>query len=486
MNYPRCRATPSRETPSLAILVAVLAMALFLLVAAGAAKTISVPGDYPSINPAIRAASPGDTIVVHKGVYPENLVIGKSLTLVGDGLPALKAKDDGNGVTISADNVVFRGFQVTNTRKGFAAIAMASTGSVIRDNIISDSFTGLNITRSRDILVKNNIIEGIHQDPHYNGDGILLNESTGVRIVRNAFANNWISIHLNAADANEVSGNTFYGDNVGMLFGTSSENTVSGNTFMNCGLNIETGPGISSYGRNNQVTGNTVNGKPLVYLENRNDMTVTGAGQVILLNCQRILVTGNSISRATVGIQLWDSDQNTIQGNRLVNNNRGGISLTHSSGNELSDNVVVLNDDGIHLAYSDGNTITRNNVSYQNLIGISLLHSTGNAISLNLIRENKRGTTMRLAPDNVLSLNDYIDNNEQVTSYQSPNSWNTMDPVPYSYNGKRYSSPMGNYWSDYVTTDTNNDGIADSPYVIKENNEDFYPRAQPLTSYTFP
>ena len=67
---------------------------LFLtLVAAGAdARTWTVGGagaDFPFITPAIAAATSGDTIRVLGGVYREDLVLGKSLTLSGEGHPTL-------------------------------------------------------------------------------------------------------------------------------------------------------------------------------------------------------------------------------------------------------------------------------------------------------------------------------------------------------------------------------------------------------------
>ena len=55
---------------------------------AGAATQIVVPRDRPTIQSAVDAASPGDTIVVLAGVFTEQVTIGKSITLVGAGSQA--------------------------------------------------------------------------------------------------------------------------------------------------------------------------------------------------------------------------------------------------------------------------------------------------------------------------------------------------------------------------------------------------------------
>ncbi|MEM0120840.1 MAG: NosD domain-containing protein [Thermoprotei archaeon] len=127
--------------------------------------TIRVPADYPTIQEAIIAAAPGSTILVSSGTYCENLIINKTLTLMGE--DKLSTIIDGNAigtvVHVKANMVAVKGFTLRNGTRG--VYVDQSNGSIITDNIItSNCFSGISLNSSSFNLIYNNLIlMNVHQ-----------------------------------------------------------------------------------------------------------------------------------------------------------------------------------------------------------------------------------------------------------------------------------------------------------------------------------
>ena len=104
------------------------------------AAEINVPGDYITIQSAISAASPGDSIVVDSGTYVENLNFGGKILYVrsiNGPESTILAPAGGTGVKMGPGGE-FSGFTVTGASAYFGAgMAVSGTGSVIRGNIFS-------------------------------------------------------------------------------------------------------------------------------------------------------------------------------------------------------------------------------------------------------------------------------------------------------------------------------------------------------------
>jgi parallel beta-helix repeat protein len=85
-NMPAAWAVGARRRGSVGLACGlVLASVLFLPARASAGATIRVPADYPTIQAAVDAASPGDTVSIAAGTFIERVTIDKNLTVTGAG-----------------------------------------------------------------------------------------------------------------------------------------------------------------------------------------------------------------------------------------------------------------------------------------------------------------------------------------------------------------------------------------------------------------
>ena len=116
---------------------------------------------------------------------------------------------------------------------------------------------------------------------------------------------------------------------------------------MNTGLHVG-----QSY--QNTVENNTVNGKPLVYLEDASDYSILYAGQVVLVKCNNITVKNLDLSSTA-----------------------GGVILRETNSCKIEDNDISASYFGICLVYSSNNTLRNNNQS-TNIHCIDLTHSCKN------------------------------------------------------------------------------------------------------------
>ena len=160
----------------------------------------------------------------------------------------------------------------------------------------------------------------------------------------------------------------------------------------------------------------------------------------------------------------YGSNKNTLTGNEVFNNTICGISVLSSSNNTLTNNNALSNKYGIaiYIPPSSNNTLINNNASY-NYCGIYLWDSSNNKIYLN----------------------SFIDNSNNVYSYNSTSIWKFPSKIAYTYNGGTNTNYLGNYWGNYEGTDADADGIGNTPYSIdsKGDESDDYPLMQPFENY---
>ena len=198
--------------------------------------------------------------------------------------------------------------------------------------------------------------------------------------------NNCSSIELYQSSNNMISNNICSNngeDDIYLLY--SSNNKLTGNIMFEAGIYIW-GDTLSDYTQEID-TSNTVNGKPVYYWKDVDGGRVPdGAGQVILVNCNHVLVENQNLNDATIGIQVVFSSFITIRNNNCSNNNRKGIELKRSNNNAVSNNNCSNNGEGgIWLDHSSSNMISNNDCLND---GIWLDRSSSNKLTGNSLFED--------------------------------------------------------------------------------------------------
>lgn len=306
------------------------------------ATTWQVPGDYTTIQAAVDAAAPGDTVEVSPDVYPESVIVSKSLTITGQdkSTTIVEGSESGYAFWLDADGVTIQGFTLRDC-SNYGVLVSSSGGHIIRDNIFLN-----------------------------NGYGVYISYSPS---------------------ANNVANNTFYNNHLlGIKVAFSNDNTISHNNISESAYGIR----LSDESQLNSITNNLITGTshgiyinyaPNNYVyQNNIESKKTGVASV---NSDYTDIRNNTVSGCAHGIEVYNSMYNTVQGNTAAQNS-DGMYLVYANDNTIDSNLASNNDWGIRLYDSDSNTILQNTFSF-NAYGIDLIStSNSNTIAWNNILNN--------------------------------------------------------------------------------------------------
>jgi putative cofactor-binding repeat protein/parallel beta-helix repeat protein len=198
-------------------------------------------------------------------------------------------------------------------------------------------------------------------------------------------------IYLEFANNTVISGNTIATQTPekGIYCGSGCyDTTLANNRFIGCGLRL-------FRVEKSTLTGNTIDGKPVVHFNGASNQVIEGAEQVFLFNCSNMTVKNNHPSaNYRIAIQLEKTR------NSEVTNCEGTISLTDSSNNSIHDNHPNM----IALFSSNHNRIFRNVIAegsvifpratsdyYDGLICIQIHGSDHNAVYWNELLNSNYG-----------------------------------------------------------------------------------------------
>jgi parallel beta-helix repeat protein len=295
-----------------------LALAISISAAASGATVCVNPngssGCFSKIGDAVNSAAPGDTIQVSAGTYKEDVVIGKSLSLIGVGPEQVTLDATGlpNGVYVDGidhtglTNVVVSNFTIKDAK--FEGILVANASSItVWNNHVIDNDRSLNASS--------------HSCPGIPSFETMEGDDCGE------------GIHLTGVDHTTVGRNLVTGNSGGILLsddtGSTHDNLVTENDVrlnpFDCGITLASHPPAAFTGSATPlgVFHNTISGNESV----QNGLQGAGAGTGMFASVPDAQTYGN-----------------VIINNRLIGNDQAGVAMhSHTPNQTLDNNVIVGN-----------------------------------------------------------------------------------------------------------------------------------------------
>lgn len=457
--------------------------------------------NYTTIQGAIDApeTSQYNTIEVDAGVYYERLIVDKPITLLGEDRNATIIDGNGGGPVISivSNYVTISNFTVRNAgRTNFnenrnPSACIKQFASLLHDirienNVMSNAVWGVLMVGSDSSSISNNIISDIvfaaidlgspynlvNRNITISGNLIFDFQSFGIMIdgdtqnsiiANNTVRNGYCGIvsgsnvgSLISPSNNLLDGNVLE-DSVGvnlLLYSREGDSQESYTNIFRRNSLINTahynfaiwGYNVSSFIQDMDNT-NMVNGKRVYYLTNLSGaqidpVTCPDAGYLALVNCTNSVVRDIDLSGNNDGLLLAGTNSCILTNITLENN---------------------------HLP-----VLFPSSESYPKVYGgLGFFESYNNSITNSRFCNDSYGVGLYHSDCNVFYHNNFISNGRDVISDYSGPFLNASSG--YVSNNTWDDGQDGNYWSSYNGTDTDRDGVGDTPHVIDANSTDSHP-----------
>jgi parallel beta-helix repeat protein len=311
-------------------------------------------GNYSTIQSAIDAANPGDTIFVYNGTYYENVNINKdSISLIGEDKKNTIIDGGGIGDVISIinDGINISEFTIRNSGSNYypyydSGIDIRSNyNSVINNNISNNNQLGIFLNYSNNNNISNNTIKNNYER------AIYIYYSNYNIVSRNNLCNiSSSSISLGNSNHNIISNNFINNSNYGIAGGNNYNNLIIDNMIENCNDD-----GIAFSHSSNFISNNTILnvyfGINLAYSYDNNisyNVILNSKDGIFIHNSNETIIFKNTINEIdAMGIDLHESDNNLILNNHISKCNKAlnayGIRLSDSSENRIMKNNLINN-----------------------------------------------------------------------------------------------------------------------------------------------
>ena len=307
---------------------------VFAVVPVGQAATLTVgpAAQFQSIQPAISAAQAGDVIEVRSGIYNENLLIDKQLSLIGIDRPVVHGNGNGSVVVVTVGSCIFRGFRVEHSGADLqsedSGILLRSSNNRIEQNELSDILYGIYFYRSQGNTVQWNTIRGRKElEAGERGAGLHLWDSPNNTIEDNKISDMRDGMYIQSCNGNQVRRNHVSNLRYGLHYMFSDGNVFEDNFFEN-----------------------NVAGAAIMYsnhIELRRNAFVHNRGfssfGILFQECNELIAENNFIIDNATGIFMEALRKTRFQHNVIAQNDIAMQMFSNSDENVFTENNFVDN-----------------------------------------------------------------------------------------------------------------------------------------------
>ena len=243
------------------------------------------------------------------------------------------------------------------------------TNGTVEDNTIDDVYTGIYLEDVSEMDLAHNTITQCDS-------GISLEMATFSSIRSNAIGHfTSVGIRLASADYSSVRDNIIVGPGTnGIWVQTTLGLTFNSNEMTECGFIFPVYGAVGYF--NHTFTGNLVNDLPVYYTWNESEVELSGSswGQVILVQCENVTVTGGVFHRCTVPIQSFYSESLSLVGITSEENSYGFL-LVETSNSTVSGAKTIHTGWGLAAQNCDLLTIEDSDMSRAANRGLNIIGS---------------------------------------------------------------------------------------------------------------
>ena len=246
---------------------------------------------YQFIQDGVNASSNRDTVFVYSGIYYENIVVDKSVKLIGENMNTTFIDGNYYGIVIniSVDRVTISGFNIQHCGEWWAGMVIYSNNNVISDNLFTNLRSGV----------------------------IVGNDCFGNLIINNIFDQiSWIAVGFGNSRNNIVSKNFITNSSCGVSIWGGYFNYVFLNSIKDIDCN---GIEIESSGLNRISSNNIENCDDNGISISISPQTYYNTGLVVYNS-----IINNNIVNNTRGIDLAFALFTMIKKNNFIGNHEGG------------------------------------------------------------------------------------------------------------------------------------------------------------------